>query len=1595
MSGIEGKFNVLIPRDNSDILKEDLEKQSNAIHDAIGNSVDDMHMEFSGPDKSDVNGIVYGMEVSFDAGVISVSKGVVYNRGRRGAFTSIQTADIGDVAVDDYLVARIVVTETDPRTNPVTHVNEDTFIEFTCELVVTDTPTDDDTVLTKIFNIDAGVPVFGDRASWVYSFGGSSLSIYPVDGSSVDVRGNAGNKYFVRFKVLPNVPVSVEKIEDVSELGFVYLNIILEGDETGVVVTTLEELSDAINLTPQWFRSEWSGTGTDVPTLLPNLFQNYSQFTGGNDYRKYYEVTTGSFALSQIPKFNTSDPFTKHIGFKGSGIPTVNNPHGLTLGDIGAAELSTEAHIKREHYDRASIPRSVSSEFLQVSLPSVITLQVQKSLSDSDVALIAGRVLKVNSVLSVTSPSLTFDLNEIYVNLAGRINRRVVATYDSSTAPSGYSPIQNGAACVLSIIDKQKHLTGDKELYLTVSGGDTVFEAKLGTAGEVVDVSLEGEYLLQDLTDNSWIRIYRESEVLADGSYGNTVTFTSFSDDNELPVCLAWWRGSSWGYAGGSSLTTDLRSYGTMSMNNERYLDLANTIPLEFRPVAGFTNYEAASLDLVINPFEIKYRGYQYKKTAPSTITFPDSAVSFLCVSFDERLSMTLSVVSVSSYVDVSDRVVIARVTTDADEITEVKEAYYPGSYNVSDAFREFYVSSSQDLLFTLQSINMFEALSFPCVIHLMESISINSSDLSSIIAENVVLDGHNNLLSIAFDSEGYISCEELLIKNCNIYHESIVFYAERFRAVNSVITGPSATVPSVCLASTQCLIDSCIVENSGFIAEYDKGLFIKGSILREDVLLNKLGAGGLGQSNIFISDSVVEASLIVDEEAVVNVYSSRLASTDLFKTAVNVSLNLYGCVFTSASLVLNWSQTKNVCLYVSGMVIDSFLFEISSAYLSAHFDNVVFNNSAISFAGSSTGSSIRNSVTFSRCRVSADGSNPYVTDGFVFCDTIGSNTFTAIFDACFFVTDWYTNFSLGVSSLFLNNCSGHLRQVFADDIFVSNCDIFSISNDNTGLFDNVCFISKTLKVSASKVQDSSHFYKPASGATDVVLTGSYFKPSLSLFEVIDSDIKVSVSSCFIDVSSGYLAALIENAFFTGCFIVCPEDQDVFYSGAPSSSIPVPVTFSDCKVVNFSIEYAAGSRQELVFNNCFLDEFFVKASFGGSNTVLNVYILNSFVKRTYRDDSWTRLFLVEVYGSVADFDTDSLTFNFLNSQAVLDVSDIDGDTTAFYGGGILGTFSDLDDIPYTGKALYTDVCIKNSKMSAIGSYDLLFPSFNSSQPALISLLSTLGSDDPAGVVGFGGKGVIVSGVEIFSQSETVNVCSVINGMEYNYQSYGLRFDVDEQIYPVKPNMVFKDITLIGGQVAFLSFIVYTMLSTDPFPLTQRGYKYFPEILVDSVIHNSPQGALIIEAKTEGRGGVEGLISSLRVINCSAYGLQISGLVNIFDIFIQGCCNPKLSDFGFLDYTVLRVYNCVLNRIETHLVNLSGYTASEFAYIVVSDCVFSGLDDGGINPPYYIIHDPNDGSGLTKKYIKNCIRLTDTAVNIIATDTTTTVMGDLT
>jgi len=782
---LSAKMNTLIPNDNQDLTVDDLEYLINEIHAETGDRMNALDTNWTAAGWSGTKipkGIVYGMELSY-SGTADVSAGQCFVSGMRGTLAGTETIVAASLSVNDYIVARISQAGASPRVNPITGNPENMHQVFSTTFTYTAAPLADDVILNKVTAFNGLEPLFGDVAQTTFTEVLETLEIYPADAGGNLLRGTLGNKYHVRFHVETASVLTINETDDPSGMGFRYLDVLLAGDSVGVPTSTYNEIVAIVNGSTYFDAALTAGTGTNIPTTLQTTYATFTGMVGGDDYRKYYEVVTGSEALQKIDRFHTGDPFTKHISQKGRNTPTVTNPHGISLADMGVTGLQVEDHIEREHYKYACIPRTMSSNFLTSTINNqTVTIDAGAA---GELCLIQGKAHSFSSDYTLTDPSSSFNLYEFYCTNDGNLSSREVSTYDSSTAVGGFTAMQNGDHIVLSIIDKDKSMDGVKILRLLVSGGGTVYQASLGN-GPLVDVTDNTKaYYLYDTDDRHWVKVWRETEVMVDDDYRNNVTFTAFDDKAECPISLISWKGDQdeWGYNGVNELWVDKRPYGTADLLHDKNQTASERSPVKFTESikGGYLYYVPATLDLLVKEFEIEYMGHTYRNESIQTFTMPANQTRYLMATFDERSNMTLSIEGSPALYENS--ICLGYCQSGPAAITSTREVYYGNTYNRSQEILKFDVSTEDDFwgaLLTTRCLEGYISGGSNVVLDLRKDIVISSDNkISGASWERLTINGNGYKITYTGSSGSVDVLDKLKINNLQLDYSDTLFFCD------------------------------------------------------------------------------------------------------------------------------------------------------------------------------------------------------------------------------------------------------------------------------------------------------------------------------------------------------------------------------------------------------------------------------------------------------------------------------------------------------------------------------------------------------------------------------------------------------------------------------------------------------------------------------------------------------------------------------------------------------------------------------------------------------------------------------------------------
>ncbi len=144
----------------------------------------------------------------------------------------------------------------------------------------------------------------------------------------------------------------------------------------------------------------------------------YSTF---HDRRLYIRTITPAGAVILDPTIKTVSSFTSvedHVNAKGAGTPTPNNPHGLTLADIGATDSVTGHRLEAHAAAIIDTTGAYANTLFNSYLPSISGFGPHVYISFQTPAAGAGIVAGGNIYFTV-SPPVTIDLTDTSIFTSG------------------------------------------------------------------------------------------------------------------------------------------------------------------------------------------------------------------------------------------------------------------------------------------------------------------------------------------------------------------------------------------------------------------------------------------------------------------------------------------------------------------------------------------------------------------------------------------------------------------------------------------------------------------------------------------------------------------------------------------------------------------------------------------------------------------------------------------------------------------------------------------------------------------------------------------------------------------------------------------------------------------------------------------------------------------------------------------------------------------------------------------------------------------------------------------------------------------------
>lgn len=269
-----------------------------------------------------------------------------------------------------------------------------------------------------------------------------------------------------------------------------------------------------------------------------------------------------------IPRFSAEDFL--HRTYIGSGIPTIKNPHGLTIGDLSpTADGTLEEHQNLEHAN--GIVRSSSASLLSCIVnpaPAPDELDVT-AFSANDFLYVHGhKVTSINgsNIVSFASASTNVSTYGIYITRDGALIKSLRVQYPNVGVSLLFDKTQ--------IANISENIgAGTKNLVWT-SGGQISFDGGLSKTAPSVDTMMR----LFSADEVSYVDVFVKGSATPGSTQTDIMTFFTQQDLTQVfQLCYLPWAGSAAGFLGlgfsaGNSPNNvfDKRLYGTTSPNNMR-----------------------------------------------------------------------------------------------------------------------------------------------------------------------------------------------------------------------------------------------------------------------------------------------------------------------------------------------------------------------------------------------------------------------------------------------------------------------------------------------------------------------------------------------------------------------------------------------------------------------------------------------------------------------------------------------------------------------------------------------------------------------------------------------------------------------------------------------------------------------------------------------------------------------------------------------------------------------------------------------------------------------------------------------------------------
>ena len=281
-----------------------------------------------------------------------------------------------------------------------------------------------------------------------------------------------------------------------------------------------------------------------------------------------------------IPRFTADDGL--HRSMVGSGVPTVKNPHGLTLQDISPGAITAlEEHQSLEHDNgitRQSSPNLLACTINTIPAPDALTVT---AFSSSDAVYIDG--FEINAIVGSNTFNFLDGIAQaatylVYQSLDGTVLKQVRAQYPNT-------PLLADKTFIANVSDGIG--TASKNLVWTSSGNISFDSGLAVSASTLVDKMVR----LFSQDNVNYIDVWIKASATPGSTQTDSISFTALPDQKRnLSLAYVSWSGASTGFLG--------FGFGTANAPNYVYDKrlFGNTSPANLRDDTGLENENVSKL---------------------------------------------------------------------------------------------------------------------------------------------------------------------------------------------------------------------------------------------------------------------------------------------------------------------------------------------------------------------------------------------------------------------------------------------------------------------------------------------------------------------------------------------------------------------------------------------------------------------------------------------------------------------------------------------------------------------------------------------------------------------------------------------------------------------------------------------------------------------------------------------------------------------------------------------------------------------------------------------------------------------------------------